>query len=181
MLFVIIGGALIIGVSTNSIHLLSIITYFLFVSVSPLIYSIFSEKTIIDMASFSLVFITIWVSVFMQLTTPLIYKLKFNRHTYFALIFSFLGLGVLSFCVNNLLLFYFFFEVSLIPTFLLIMGWGYQVERVQSVFYFILYTVFASLPLLFFFLRLGDEGLMYFSLTKSLGGAISLTKIIIMG
>jgi len=46
------------------------------------------------------------------------------------------------------MIFYFFFEVSLIPTLVLIMGWGYQPERIQAGVYFLFYTLTASLPLL---------------------------------
>lgn len=52
------------------------------------------------------------------------------------------------FLTGNLLVFYTFFEVSLIPTLALIVGWGYQPERLQAGRYIILYTVAASLPLL---------------------------------
>ena len=55
---------------------------------------------------------------------------------------------VISFIVNNILLFYFFFESSLIPIFIIIIGWGYQIERIKSRFYLLIYTLFASLPLL---------------------------------
>lgn len=55
---------------------------------------------------------------------------------------------VLAFSSSNLIMFYVFFEVSLIPTLVLIIGWGYQPERLQAGSYIILYTVGASLPLL---------------------------------
>jgi len=42
----------------------------------------------------------------------------------------------------------FFFEVSLIPTFILIIIWGYQPERLQARIYILIYTIIASLPLL---------------------------------
>lgn len=48
----------------------------------------------------------------------------------------------------DLLSFYIFFEGSLIPIYLLIVGWGYQPERLQAGIYLLLYTIFASLPLL---------------------------------
>jgi NADH-ubiquinone oxidoreductase chain 4 len=41
-----------------------------------------------------------------------------------------------------------FFEGSLIPTLFLILGWGYQPERVQAGIYLLFYTLLASLPLL---------------------------------
>jgi NADH-ubiquinone oxidoreductase chain 4 len=45
-------------------------------------------------------------------------------------------------------LFYVFFESSLIPTLFLILGWGYQPERLQAGIYLLFYTLLASLPLL---------------------------------
>lgn len=55
---------------------------------------------------------------------------------------------IITFMLGNYLLFYFFFEISLIPTFFIIIGWGYQPERLQAGIYFIFYTLTASLPLL---------------------------------
>nr|YP_010373168.1 NADH dehydrogenase subunit 4 [Aldisa cooperi]UPI11633.1 NADH dehydrogenase subunit 4 [Aldisa cooperi] len=55
---------------------------------------------------------------------------------------------VLAFSASNLIMFYVFFEASLIPTLILIIGWGYQPERLQAGTYMMLYTVGASLPLL---------------------------------
>jgi NADH-ubiquinone oxidoreductase chain 4 len=54
----------------------------------------------------------------------------------------------LTFTSINLFLFYLFFERSLIPTLFLIIGWGYQPERLQAGVYLLFYTLFASLPLL---------------------------------
>lgn len=55
---------------------------------------------------------------------------------------------LLRFSMGNIIRFYILFEASLIPTLLLILGWGYQPERLQASMYLILYTVTASLPLL---------------------------------
>lgn len=59
---------------------------------------------------------------------------------------------MLRFTLGNYLLFYLFFESSLIPTVFLIIGWGYQVERIQAGVYFIFYTLISSLPFLFILL-----------------------------
>ena len=56
---------------------------------------------------------------------------------------------VYSFFTRNIILFYILFEASLLPTLILILGWGYQPERLQAGVYLIIYTVTASLPLLF--------------------------------
>jgi len=46
------------------------------------------------------------------------------------------------------------FECSLFPTLLLILGWGYQPERIQAGLYIIIYTIIGSLPLLLMFIFL---------------------------
>lgn len=55
---------------------------------------------------------------------------------------------LLTFSSSDYLLFYVRFESSLIPTLILILGWGYQPERIQAGVYILFYTLFASLPLL---------------------------------
>lgn len=62
----------------------------------------------------------------------------------------------LCFSSINIFLFYIFFEARLIPTLFLIIGWGYQPERLQAGVYLLFYTLFASLPIiisLFFFYK----------------------------
>lgn len=61
-----------------------------------------------------------------------------------AIMLVFLGL---RFRVTNFMYFYLSFECRLIPVFLIILGWGYQPERIQAGFYLILYTLFGSFPL----------------------------------
>nr|WEP24844.1 NADH dehydrogenase subunit 4 [Metidiocerus sp.] len=64
------------------------------------------------------------------------------------------------FSTLNMFLMYLFFEFSLIPLIILILGWGYQPERLISVLYLFFYTLFASLPLLlviiYFYLNFGS-------------------------
>lgn len=62
---------------------------------------------------------------------------------FFIIIFLFI-----SFSTFNYLFFYIFFEIRLIPTLYLILGWGYQPERILAGLYLLFYTLFASLPLL---------------------------------
>ena len=54
----------------------------------------------------------------------------------------------IMFVVKRLIHFYFLFELSLIPIFLIIIGWGYQPERLTAGKSIFLYTACASLPLL---------------------------------
>lgn len=55
---------------------------------------------------------------------------------------------LVTFSSLNYLLFYIIFEISLIPTLILILGWGYQPERIQAGVYILFYTLSLSLPLL---------------------------------
>lgn len=52
------------------------------------------------------------------------------------------------FTTSNFLIFYAMFEISVFPTLLLVIKWGYQPERLQAGLYLVIYTICASLPLL---------------------------------
>nr|YP_009926429.1 NADH dehydrogenase subunit 4 [Metacarcinus magister]QNH68772.1 NADH dehydrogenase subunit 4 [Metacarcinus magister] len=54
---------------------------------------------------------------------------------------------VFTFSSLDYFLFYISFESSLIPTLILILGWGYQPERIQAGVYMLFYTLTFSLPL----------------------------------
>lgn len=67
-----------------------------------------------------------------------------------------MGLALcLRFSTQEVLLFYFFFERSLLIIFIMVMGWGYQPERLLASLALVFYTLFASLPLLMAILLLG--------------------------
>ena len=54
------------------------------------------------------------------------------------------------FCVPSILSIYIYFELSILPIFILIIGWGYQTERVRARLSLIFYTISSSMPLLIF-------------------------------
>lgn len=71
------------------------------------------------------------------------------KSLYFSLVvYLLLTILVVSFSVFNFIIFYLIFEFSLIPTLFLILGWGYQPERIQAGIYIMIYTIIGSLPLL---------------------------------
>jgi len=70
------------------------------------------------------------------------------REYFMFLLFVILIILMLTFRRANYLVFYIFFEASLVPTLLVIIGWGYQTERLQAGVYFLFYTITSSLPLL---------------------------------
>jgi len=101
-----------------------------------------------DTLSYSLILLTLWICVLIISSRYSIYKRNY-KITYFMLVIIILIiLLVLTFRSLNIFLFYLFFESSLIPTLLLILGWGYQPERLQAGIYLLFYTLTASLPLL---------------------------------
>jgi len=77
-----------------------------------------------------------------------VFNSSFYREGFIILVLGLLLFLCLSFMSSSLFIFYLFFESSLVPTLILILGWGYQPERVQAGIYMLFYTLFASLPLL---------------------------------
>nr|ACV92139.1 NADH dehydrogenase subunit 4 [Caenis pycnacantha] len=101
-----------------------------------------------DTLSYSLILLTIWVCMLMITSSSGVYKSDYKAMYFLAAVIVLMILLVLTFSTMNLFLFYLFFESSLIPTLLLILGWGYQPERLQAGIYLLFYTLVASLPLL---------------------------------
>lgn len=103
----------------------------------------------IDSISRILISLTLWISLIIILARQNRVKIPKNNYLLFSRFVLILNLIlILTFISSRILVFYFLFEASLIPTLLLILGWGYQPERLQAGIYIIIYTVAASLPLL---------------------------------
>ena len=103
-----------------------------------------------DLISLRMILLSLYILILIKLR-------QFLSNYYKSLFFIFLILNlrlIFSFSTNNIIIFYFFFEWSLIPIFLIVVGWGYQIERIKSRFYLLIYTLFASLPLLIFIIIL---------------------------
>nr|YP_009499414.1 NADH dehydrogenase subunit 4 [Mustilia undulosa]AWT58458.1 NADH dehydrogenase subunit 4 [Mustilia undulosa] len=101
-----------------------------------------------DILSFGLILLSIWICSLMIMASENLFKMKFYIKFFLFNIIFLLIMLYMTFSVMNLFMFYLFFEGSLIPTLMLIIGWGYQPERLQSGMYLLFYTLFASLPLL---------------------------------
>nr|QPK42068.1 NADH dehydrogenase subunit 4 [Zhengitettix curvispinus] len=102
----------------------------------------------IDSISWFMIMLSFWICTLMVLASM---NISFNF--FFSKLFLFIVLLLMislycTFSSMNLFYFYLFFEFSMLPTLLLILGWGYQPERVSAGMYLILYTFTASLPLL---------------------------------
>nr|YP_009731702.1 NADH dehydrogenase subunit 4 [Carpophilus pilosellus]QHR79650.1 NADH dehydrogenase subunit 4 [Carpophilus pilosellus] len=102
----------------------------------------------VDMLSFFLIFLSFWICSLMIMSMEKILKLN-NYSNLFLLVMLFLMLSLyMTFSSLNLFIFYLFFEISLIPTLILIIGWGYQPERIEAGMYLLFYTLLVSLPMM---------------------------------
>lgn len=112
----------------------------------------------------NLVVLRVFVTLLIIYSSYKVYRYSEHFVVYMFLIVFLLFALFLSFFVRDLLIFYFYFEISLIPTLIIIVGWGYQPERLQAGVYFIFYTLFASLPLLLFinYLYVSNRRLTFF-------------------
>lgn len=111
-------------------------------------FKIVRNRSLLDTVSISLILLRLFLLVLIYLASFQSFNLNYYMAVYGTLIYFLTGVLLISFLVGNYLYFYFFFEVRLIPTLYIIIGWGYQPERLQAGIYLIVYTLFISLPLL---------------------------------
>lgn len=102
----------------------------------------------IDIISFGLILLRLWICCLIFIASEKVYSFYRDKYIFIFLLIFLLLILLLTFRSFNIFIFYLFFESRLIPTFFLILGWGYQPERLQARFYLLFYTLFASLPLL---------------------------------
>nr|NP_075456.1 NADH dehydrogenase subunit 4 [Cochliomyia hominivorax]AAF78606.1 NADH dehydrogenase subunit 4 [Cochliomyia hominivorax]AIZ03387.1 NADH dehydrogenase subunit 4 [Cochliomyia hominivorax] len=101
-----------------------------------------------DMISYGLILLSLWIISLMLMASESVYKYNNYMNLFLLNIILLLILLVLTFSSMSLFMFYLFFESSLIPTLFLILGWGYQPERLQAGVYLLFYTLLVSLPML---------------------------------
>nr|WKU83981.1 NADH dehydrogenase subunit 4 [Mallota florea] len=101
-----------------------------------------------DLLSYGMVLLSFWICTLMLMASDSVNKFDNYKNLFLLNIMILLLLLVLTFMSMNLFMFYLFFESSLIPTLFLILGWGYQPERLQAGMYLLFYTLLVSLPML---------------------------------
>nr|UJH19444.1 NADH dehydrogenase subunit 4 [Bactrocera tryoni] len=101
-----------------------------------------------DVISYGLILLSFWICTLMLSASESVYKYNNYKNLFLFNILILLIFLVLTFSSMNLFMFYLFFESSLIPTLFLILGWGYQPERLQAGVYLLFYTLLVSLPML---------------------------------
>nr|YP_009630388.1 NADH dehydrogenase subunit 4 [Neuroperla schedingi]QBP33903.1 NADH dehydrogenase subunit 4 [Neuroperla schedingi] len=129
--------------------LLFLLTFvFLFNTTLTSLFSNLSYFMGCDVISFGLILLSFWICVLMIMASESVYRHNSYYGFFLLMVLVLLVLLYCTFGSTNLFMFYLFFESSLIPTLFLILGWGYQPERLQAGVYLLFYTLLASLPLL---------------------------------
>nr|AYN73193.1 NADH dehydrogenase subunit 4 [Euryphymus sp. OR314] len=124
----------------------------------------------IDYFSFSLILLSFWICSLMITASGSVYLSSYHSNFFVFMVLILMIMLYCSFASLSLLSFYIFFEASLVPTLLLILGWGYQPERLQAGIYLIFYTLIASLPLLLVLFSVYDfANTLYFPLLFDFG------------
>nr|QQY85580.1 NADH dehydrogenase subunit 4 [Colochirus quadrangularis] len=102
-----------------------------------------NENIIVDNISTPLITLSIIIAPLCILANN-----KTNETEFPLLIAIITTLLILTFSTLNILLFFIFFEATVIPTFILITRLGSNIERINASLYFIFFTITGSLPLL---------------------------------
>lgn len=131
-------------------NLLVLIRIFFFFKVSFLNYSYIRFFLGYDFLSYFLILLRIWIIFLIFLAREKLFKLNDYRELFCLFSVLLLLFLVLTFFSINIFIFYIFFEARLIPILFLIIGWGYQPERIQAGIYIFFYTIIASLPIILF-------------------------------
>nr|YP_009755599.1 NADH dehydrogenase subunit 4 [Aedes koreicus]QIP54098.1 NADH dehydrogenase subunit 4 [Aedes koreicus]UTU97030.1 NADH dehydrogenase subunit 4 [Aedes koreicus]UXX44864.1 NADH dehydrogenase subunit 4 [Aedes koreicus]UXX44877.1 NADH dehydrogenase subunit 4 [Aedes koreicus]UXX44890.1 NADH dehydrogenase subunit 4 [Aedes koreicus] len=101
-----------------------------------------------DMISYGLILLSFWICGLMLMASESVVRMNNYVNLFLFMIIFLLLMLIFTFSSMSMFMFYLFFESSLIPTLFLILGWGYQPERLQAGIYLLFYTLLASLPLL---------------------------------
>ena len=101
-----------------------------------------------DIISYGLILLRVWICALILMASESIFKYNNYINIFLINVLFLLLFLVLAFGTDNLFLFYLFFESRLIPTLFLILGWGYQPERLQAGLYLLFYTLLVSLPII---------------------------------
>nr|AOY39508.1 NADH dehydrogenase subunit 4 [Scolytinae sp. BMNH 1039990] len=111
-------------------------------------YTFLSQGLGMDNLSYSLSCLSVWVCILMFLASGNVHRGKFFTELFSFTLLILLFSLVVAFCVLDLFVFYLFFEVGLVLTLILILGWGGQPERVVAGVYLLFYTLLVSLPMM---------------------------------
>lgn len=102
----------------------------------------------LDIIRIILIILTLWLICLVILSSNKIYNKNYFTNLFNFILLIIIIILILTFRVLNILILYLFFEARIIPIIFIIIGWGYQPERIQAGIYLIFYTIIASIPIL---------------------------------
>nr|YP_009935552.1 NADH dehydrogenase subunit 4 [Prosopocoilus astacoides]QNS37131.1 NADH dehydrogenase subunit 4 [Prosopocoilus astacoides] len=120
----------------------------------------------VDLLSYIMILLSLWICSLMIMASMGIYSSGYFSNLFLFTLLILLFSLFCTFASMNLFVFYLFFEFSLIPTLILIIGWGYQPERIQAGVYLLFYTLVASLPMMvsifYYYYKIGSLDFFFF-------------------
>nr|YP_010708718.1 NADH dehydrogenase subunit 4 [Caprella penantis]WCR50884.1 NADH dehydrogenase subunit 4 [Caprella penantis] len=126
----------------------------------------------LDLVSVSLILLSFWVVVLSLMASQYIKFNELNKKKFIFCLILLIAFLVTTFSFSSFIMFYIGFECSVLPVLGLVLGWGYQPERVGAGLYLLFYTMVASLPLLILIVSM--EGMsMNFFVEGFYGGQLS--------
>nr|YP_009002091.1 NADH dehydrogenase subunit 4 [Ricinoides karschii]AGL11953.1 NADH dehydrogenase subunit 4 [Ricinoides karschii] len=151
------GGLLVVTYWLKIGYIVAMLSFMLLVSMTKLVGCGWSDLSWLfggDVMSWAMVIMSVWIVMMMFMSQSRWFGFYgFNNFVFVSLLFFL----VLSFSFVNLFSFYVSFESVLIPTLILICGWGFQPERLYAGMYMLFYTLMASLPLFMCLLKMYSD------------------------
>nr|YP_004222171.1 NADH dehydrogenase subunit 4 [Chrysoperla nipponensis]BAJ61129.1 NADH dehydrogenase subunit 4 [Chrysoperla nipponensis] len=151
------------------LYLFLISFMFMFLIVNSYMFMNLSYFMGMDLLSYGLILLSLWICTLMLTASESINRFDYSKNFFIFNMLILLIMLYLTFSSMNLFYFYLFFEGSLIPTLFLIIGWGYQPERLQAGVYLLFYTLLASLPMLvgIFYIYNNENSLLFVLLNNN--------------
>jgi len=131
----------------NLCYIISFLIIFIYIF-KNLIYGSMSLYFGHEFYSLWLFILRIWIIGLMIMSIERIDKVKI------LLFINLILILIIFFSIIDLLVFYFLFEVRLIPTFFLIIYWGRNPERLRAAYYLIIYILLVSFPLVLYIFKI---------------------------
>ena len=130
-----------------------------------------------DIIRFGLVLLRFLVIIIMVLA-----GVKIIRGNLIIIYILILFILTLCFMMEDFFGFYLMFEIVLIPTLVLVVGWGYQPERLGAGLYILFYTVFFSIPLFLIILwEIKRRGIIVMTIYEVIGFNQVFSLLIMVG
>nr|AOY39924.1 NADH dehydrogenase subunit 4 [Scolytinae sp. BMNH 1039994] len=130
------------------VYFLFVLSFWFFWKFGLTYFSLLSNGLGVDILSYSLVCLSFWICLLMIIASSAFYNNgDYSAFFVFSVLILLMSL-IVSFFSLNLFVFYLFFEIGLIMTLVLIVGWGGQPERISAGVYLLFYTLLVSLPMM---------------------------------